>query len=145
MQEEESNMTIYVIIDTNVIISALLSRYEDTATVRLLDHIFDRTLIPVYNDDILNEYSDVLHRTKFKFSEQKIKTILEELPDPKDVVFYEVTLSVEGSYLVTGNTKHFPKKPFIVTPTEMIQIINEILSPKNNILSEGSVAYGGYR
>lgn len=138
-------MTIYVIIDTNVIISALLSRYEDTATVRLLDHIFDRTLIPVYNDDILNEYSDVLHRTKFKFSEQKIKTILEELPDPKDVVFYEVTLSVEGSYLVTGNTKHFPKKPFIVTPTEMIQIINEILSPKNNILSEGSVAYGGYR
>lgn len=138
-------MKIYVIIDTNVIISALLSRYEDTATVRLLDHIFDRTLIPVYNDDILNEYSDVLHRTKFKFSEQKIKTILEELPDPKDVVFYEVTLSVEGSYLVTGNTKHFPKKPFIVTPTEMIQIINEILSPKNNILSEGSVAYGGYR
>ena len=136
-------MKIYVIIDTNVIISALLSRYEDTATVRLLDHIFDRTLIPVYNDDILNEYSDVLHRTKFKFSEQKIKTILEELPDPKDVVFYEVTLSVEGSYLVTGNTKHFPKKPFIVTPTEMIQIINEILSPKNNILSEGSVAYGG--
>ena len=145
MQEEESNMKIYVIIDTNVIISALLSRYEDTATVRLLDHIFDRTLIPVYNDDILNEYSDVLHRTKFKFSEQKIKTILEELPDPKDVVFYEVTLSVEGSYLVTGNTKHFPKKPFIVTPTEMIQIINEILSPKNNILSEGSVAYGGYQ
>lgn len=138
-------MKIYVIIDTNVIISALLSRYEDTATVRLLDHIFDRTLIPVYNDDILNEYSDVLHRTKFKFSEQKIKTILEELPDPKDVVFYEVTLSVEGSYLVTGNTKHFPKKPFIVTPTEMIQIINEILSPKNNILSEGSVAYGGYQ
>ena len=154
-------MKIYVIIDTNVIISALLSRYEDTATVRLLDHIFDRTLIPVYNDDILNEYSDVLHRTKFKFSEQKIKTILdaikqggisterimsnEELPDPKDVVFYEVTLSVEGSYLVTGNTKHFPKKPFIVTPTEMIKIINEILSPKNNILSEGSAAYGGYR
>ena len=32
-------------------------------------------------------------------------------PDPKDVVFYEVALSKEGSYLVTGNIKHFPKSP----------------------------------
>lgn len=35
-------------------------------------------------------------------------------------VFYEVALSVDDSYLVTGNTKHFPKKPFVVTPAEML-------------------------
>jgi hypothetical protein len=67
------------------------------------------------------------------------------LPDPKDLVFYEVALSQEDSFLVTGNIKHFPKKPFIVTPTEMVQIINEMLFPKPGPLSEPSVGYGKYR
>ena len=58
------------------------------------------------------------------------------MPDPKDIVFYEVALSVEASYLVTGNIKHFPKKPFVVTPAEMLQIIHEKNSPKKGILSE---------
>ncbi len=44
-------------------------------------------------------------------------------PDPKDVVFYEVALSKEDAYLVTGNIKHFPKKPFVVTPAEMLAIL----------------------
>ena len=46
-----------------------------------------------------------------------------EFPDPKDIVFYEVALSKEDSYLVTGNIKHFPIKPFVVTPTGMIKIM----------------------
>lgn len=52
-----------------------------------------------------------------------------ELPDPKDVVFYEVCMAkrVEDSMLVTGNTKHFPNKPFIVTPNELLDIINNSL------------------
>lgn len=44
-------------------------------------------------------------------------------PDPKDIVFYEVALSKEDSYLVTGNIKHFPVKPFVVTPTEMVKMM----------------------
>jgi len=44
-------------------------------------------------------------------------------PDPKDVVFYEVALSKEGSYLVTGNIKHFPKSPIVVTPAELLEIL----------------------
>ena len=44
-------------------------------------------------------------------------------PDPKDVVFYEVTLSKDDAYLVTGNIKHFPQKPFVVTPAEMVSIL----------------------
>ena len=57
-------------------------------------------------------------------------------------VFYEVALSVDDSYLVTGNTKHFPKKPFVVTPAEMLQIIHKTKSPKNTILSEPKTRYG---
>ena len=37
----------------------------------------------------------------------------------------EVALSEEGSYLVTGNTKHFPVTPIVVTPAELLKIINE--------------------
>ena len=29
----------------------------------------------------------------------------------------------EDAYLVTGNTKHFPVKPFIVTPRQLLNII----------------------
>lgn len=46
--------------------------------------------------------------------------------DPKDVVFYEVALSREGSYLVTGNIKHFPRKPIVVTPAEFLDIIKDV-------------------
>lgn len=49
-----------------------------------------------------------------------------ELPDPKDVVFYEVTMEqrkTEDTYLVTGNLKHFPSEHFVVTPRQMLDII----------------------
>ena len=49
-----------------------------------------------------------------------------ELPDPKDVVFYAIVMEKrkeEDAYLVTGNIKHFPLEPFVVTPREMIDII----------------------
>ena len=47
----------------------------------------------------------------------------QSIPDPKDIVFYEVALSKEDSFLVTGNTKHFPVKPIVVTPAEFIKIL----------------------
>ena len=62
--------------------------------------------------------------------------------DKKDLVFYEVALSKEDSFLVTGNLKHFPKKPFVVSPAEMIQIIHEMQQPKSGLLSEPAARYG---
>ena len=56
------------------------------------------------------------------------KTPLDEyLPDPDDAVFYEIVMEARknvDAYLVKGNLKHFPEKPFVVTPAEMIEIIN---------------------
>ncbi len=43
---------------------------------------------------------------------------------------------------VTGNTKHFPKKPFVVTPAEMLQIIQEMKSFNRGLLSDRSLRYG---
>lgn len=46
----------------------------------------------------------------------------------KDLPFYEVVLEKrdDNTYLVTGNIKHFPKEPFVVTPRELLDILNEI-------------------
>ena len=61
------------------------------------------------------------------FHERGIRTerVLSDdfFPDPMDIVFYEVALSKKDAYLVTGNIKHFPTKPYIVTPRQMLDII----------------------
>ena len=69
-------MNYLVVIDTNVLISALLSKHRDAATVRVLEAVFDGTIIPVFNDEILEEYSQVLRRPKFKFDNGVIELLL---------------------------------------------------------------------
>ena len=135
-------MKYFAVIDTNVLVSALLAslKSKDTPPTQVLNYIFDSVIIPVYNDEIIDEYSEVLHRTKFGFPDSAITDALQAIVslgiesgrvasgddvcgDPDDVVFYEVALSVDDSFLVTGNIRHFPTKPFIVTPARMIEII----------------------
>ena len=132
--------TIYAVFDTNVLVSALMSKREESPTVLLLNHVLDGNIVLVYNEEIVSEYQEVLHRDKFGFSDERIKTVLEVVrtglclgrtpsdeifPDSDDAVFYEVALSKEGTFLVTGNLRHFPKSPIVVTPAEMIRILEE--------------------
>ncbi len=133
---------IYAVIDTNVLVSALLTHNKQSATFLVMDALLSNQIVPLYNEEILCEYEDVLHRAKFGFSEADIDNFLETMkqagihsqrissseffPDPKDVVFYEVALSKDDAYLVTGNKKHFPKTPIVVTPAEMIEILNSV-------------------
>lgn len=136
----------YVVIDTNVLVSALITRNESSPTVRILRFLADGKIVPVYSDEIVREYGEVLRREKFKLPERIIKNLLnditdnglkiteiqevgEEMPDPKDVVFYAVTLSAQDkdAFLVTGNGRHFPEKPFVVTPSELVEILKEEL------------------
>ena len=132
-------MTVYAVIDTNVLVSALLAARTDSPTVLIRDYILEGSIIPLFNEEILMEYEAVLSRPKFGFpifliedmisaivqtgiSTERLKTEASFI-DQKDVVFYEVALSRDGSYLVTGNIKHFPKSPIVVTPAEMLAII----------------------
>lgn len=135
---------IYAVIDTNVLVSALLTKNKDAATVKVYEAIGDGLITPLYHKNILREYDEVLHRAKFGFSEDKIKTLIdmivkygvEVFPKPTgeifvdmdDLIFYEVAMEKrdDDSYLVTGNQKHYPVKDFIVTPAEMISILNSI-------------------
>lgn len=130
---------IYAVIDTNVLVSALLTKSEKAPTAMVLKSVMNGHVTPLLNKEICAEYLDVLSRSKFHFTPSLVKQQLEAIekravyagrvkskevfPDADDVVFYEVALSREDSYLVTGNTKHFPKNPIVVTPVEMMRII----------------------
>lgn len=137
----------YVVIDTNVLVSALITRNENSPTVQILRFLANGNIVPVYSDEIVKEYNEVLRRDKFKLPEIIIINLLKDImdnglkvteltevneviPDPKDVVFYAVTLSAQDkdAFLVTGNGKHFPEKPFIVTPTELCKILKEAIT-----------------
>ena len=136
-------MVCYAVIDTNVFISALLSKRADTATVRVMDAMFEGRIVPLYHEDILAEYDEVLHRNKFHFKEETIQLVLnavkqfgiEVFPQPSgeilidmdDLIFYEVALDKreDDTYLVTGIQKHYPIRDFIVTPAEMMEILDK--------------------
>ena len=135
-------MVYYAVIDTNVFISALLSKRADAATVWVLEAMFDGKIVPLYHEEILAEYDEVLHRKKFHFKEETIQLVInavkqygievfsqptgEILVDMDDLRFYEVAMKKrdDDAYLVTGNQKHYPIRDFIVTPAEMMEIIN---------------------
>lgn len=133
-------MKYYAVIDTNVLVSAILKWQSVPGNV--LELAFTGTIIPIFNESIVKEYREVLSRPKFHLTSDIVDGVVGELvklgicvdadkldvelPDPKDRVFYEVVMEerkMEDAYLVTGNIKHFPTKPFIVTPREMLDII----------------------
>ena len=67
---------IYAVIDTNVFVSALLSRHPDSATVQVVNTIFKNGICPLYNSEIIAEYQEVLHRNKFCFPPEAIDSII---------------------------------------------------------------------
>ena len=132
----------YAVIDTNVIVSAMLTKNKEAATVKIIEKVFDGTIKPLLHAEIISGYKDVLSRKEFPFKTETIQQVVkamqdngifldgisadEPVADPKDVIFYEIALDARratDAYLVTGNIKDFPRKPFVVTPREMLEII----------------------
>lgn len=131
---------VYAVIDTNIFVSALITHNSNASTVKILESMYFQRFIPLYNDEIIAEYEDVLHRRKFKLSEDQIRVVIDfvkengidssrfpydgDMLDEDDRVFYEIALSEEDSFLVTGNLKHFPKTPKVVTAAQMMEILD---------------------
>ena len=59
-------MSIFAVSDTNILVSGLLSKRPDSAVVLTLEALLNKEVIPLYNQEILDEYKEVLHRDKFK-------------------------------------------------------------------------------
>lgn len=132
---------IFAVIDTNVFVSAYLTHNLESATSKVVTNFLQGKITLLYNDEIMAEYKEVLSRTHlhisssereglFKYIQEKgvltERTKFDELfIDEDDRVFYEVALSEEDSFLVTGNLKHYPISPRVVTPAQMLQILEE--------------------
>ena len=113
-----------VVIDTNVLVSGLLSTYGASAEVVRL--AVAGALVPLYDARILGEYREVLFERDFAIDREYVPQLLEafesngeaviaiplknRLPDPDDEMFLEVAMSGEAEFLVTFNLKHFPGK-----------------------------------
>lgn len=134
-------MKYYAVIDTNVIVSAMLKHNSIPGII--LDYVTNKTIVPLLNREIMDEYKDVLTRNKFGFDEVDVNNSIniikenaiflereesfENFVDEGDVVFYEIVMSARNTmdaYLITGNLKHYPVRNFVVTPKEMLDIIN---------------------
>lgn len=136
-------MRCYAVVDTNVIVSALIAKNPDSPPRQVFRAMVSGDIIPLYHSDILDEYEEVLGRKKFHLKKETIQTVLEAirqfgvevmprptgeiLIDMDDLVFYEVAMEKcdDDAYLVTGNQKHYPVRDFIVTPAEMLEILRK--------------------
>lgn len=132
---------IYAVIDTNVLVAAAKSHNPTSSASRVLSLVFSGIIQPLVCEEILEEYEGILNLPVLAIPKDKSSAILskfkedginpgrtpskEEHPDSTDQVFYEISLSVEDAYMVTNNKKHFPQKPTVVTPSEILVILTE--------------------
>ena len=130
---------IYAVIDTNVIVSALITKNSEAATIHVIKAVLNGQVVPVYNKAIIREYEEVLKRKKFHLDESVVDSMIsyfmafgveEEqihtdlaFQDEDDRVFYEVSLSNDDAYLVTGNLKHYPRTIKVLTPSEFVKLL----------------------
>ena len=124
-----------VVLDTNIVVSALLSKMGNPAKIYRM--FLTGMIALVYSDDIIDEYKDVLYRPHLHIPADDSDRILEaiqyygeridpvastiQMVDEDDRIFYD-TAKVAGAYLVTGNTRHYPKEAFVLTPAEFLKL-----------------------
>lgn len=134
-------MMYYAVIDTNVLISGMLKK--PSIPNEILVQALVGNIVPLINEKIMAEYKEVTARPKFHFPQVAVRNLLtdvlkrgiwqneeyvkEDLPDPKDRIFFETVVAGRKfypAYLITGNLKHFPDKDFVVTPHKMLDILS---------------------
>ena len=127
-----------VVIDTNVLVSALLR--QGTPPAAVVEALLRGELTLLYDERILEEYRDVLARPKFGFASTNVDALLRfitsagllvpsaacplVLPDPGDQPFADVAYTGGADALITGNAAHFPVKEAlcVITPREWLDM-----------------------
>lgn len=130
-----------VVIDTNVIVAALLTKKPDAKTLKVVEAALRGRILPLHSPEIAAEYRDVLGREEFASDPAAVESVLagirgngraiepassgEPFPDPTDRVFYCVALAMQpaGAKLVTGNKRHHPHADFVVSPAELCDLL----------------------
>lgn len=134
-------MVCYASIDTNILVSAMIK--EKSIPAEIITLVNEGAIIPLLHQKIIDEYEEVLSRGDFDFEKQRISELLdrfrssgifldpeaaeEDFIDESDRIFYEIVLrkrKTDEAYLVSGNVRHFPRRHFVVTPREMLEIMD---------------------
>lgn len=113
-----------IVLDTNVLVSGLLSPFGTCASV--VRSLASGRVTLCVDARILAVYSDVLRRPRFSLNSGAVAALLDflekssepapalplpiALPDPDDSPFLEVALAARADCLVTGSTRHFPPR-----------------------------------
>ena len=141
---------IRVVLDTNVVISALIKPGSIPESVFEITLSHPRVQLCL-SKDIVGEYKTVLSYGKFKKYLHKDniaqalrairqsalliesrKADIPKLADPDDEKFLACAVTARAAYLITGNTKHFPQLSFertrIITPREFYDTMFEQLA-----------------
>lgn len=128
-----------IVLDTNVIVSGLLSPFGPCGEIASM--VSSGELRLCFDARILAEYREVLRRPKFGFDQEKVAALLEQidscgrltapsplqakLPDADDEPFLEVAAASSAASIVTGNPAHFPSKlcrgVLVLSPSEFLR------------------------
>jgi len=125
-----------VVIDTNVIVSALLNANGTPA--KIVSLILNGKIKIQYDNRIIFEYNEVLSRKEFAFDLETVNDLMNYFKhdgefvnanhlnlafiDDADKKFYEVYKSAGAQYLTSGNLKHFPKEKNIILPKDFLEV-----------------------
>jgi uncharacterized protein len=128
-----------VVLDTNVVVSGLLSPNGPPASI--LNLVINSKIKLLYDNRILHEYVEVLHREKFGFDTASVDALISffqsegefiaaepstiKFKDEDDRVFYEVMTSGQADHIITGNLAHFPKNQQIVSPSDFLKVLGK--------------------
>lgn len=131
-----------VVVDTNILVSAILSPLGPPAQIVKL--ILSRKMTLLISGPIVREYAEVLDRKEFGFNPSIIRDFLQSLslysekvsteplethlPDPDDKIFLACALAGNADFLITGNLKHFPShlcKPIrVISARDFLNLLN---------------------
>jgi putative PIN family toxin of toxin-antitoxin system len=122
-----------VVLDTNVLVSALWTSLGNPSTIVSL--MLSDKITPHFDHRIMAEYHAVLKRPKLSFSNNDVDKLLAEIErrglsvvvkpsvmpmiDETDRKFFDVAKACEA-VLITGNRKHYPQDPLVMTPAEFV-------------------------
>jgi putative PIN family toxin of toxin-antitoxin system len=136
-----------IVVDTNVVVSALLKPQSNPALI--LSLFIRGDCMVCLSKEIFTEYEEVLAREKFRrLEEARVKELLsifkrralwvvpkvsinDVAKEPADNTFLECALEAKADFLISGNIHHFPAKQFhhthIVTPVEFLSFVTKLI------------------
>lgn len=131
---------IRIVLDTNVVVSAMLNSSGTAADVLRL--ALNKHVQLCVSEAILEEYDGVLRRPKFRRPARVVSALMKAIRATADKVEPNETLAVSGDeadnrflecakaagadYIVTGNQQHFPAtlgRTRIINPRQLVELV----------------------